>query len=172
MEIYLIRHTAVDVPAGVCYGQTDVPLKDSFEQEAQLVKQQIEGIDFDIAFSSPLSRCTRLATYCGFENAELNSSIKELDFGDWEMRKWEDVDTSVWDVDWINNAPLYGESFAEMYDRVAAFFDGLKKREYNRIAIFAHGGVVACAKVYFNGIAVDKAFEVKVDYGEISRFTL
>ena len=28
MEIYLIRHTSVDVPAGYAYGQTDVPLKD------------------------------------------------------------------------------------------------------------------------------------------------
>ena len=27
MEIYLIRHTSVDVPAGYAYGQTDVPLK-------------------------------------------------------------------------------------------------------------------------------------------------
>ena len=26
MVVYLIRHTSVDVPQGVCYGQTDVPL--------------------------------------------------------------------------------------------------------------------------------------------------
>ena len=26
MEVILIRHTSVDVPPGVCYGQTDVPL--------------------------------------------------------------------------------------------------------------------------------------------------
>ncbi len=34
MVIYLMRHTAVDVPQGVCYGQTDVPLKPTFEMEA------------------------------------------------------------------------------------------------------------------------------------------
>ena len=34
MEVILIRHTSVDVPPGVCYGQTDVPLKPTFEQEA------------------------------------------------------------------------------------------------------------------------------------------
>ena len=27
MEIYLVRHTSVDVPAGYAYGQTDVPLR-------------------------------------------------------------------------------------------------------------------------------------------------
>ena len=34
MEVILIRHTSVDVPVGICYGQTDVPLKESFEEEA------------------------------------------------------------------------------------------------------------------------------------------
>ena len=33
MVIYFMRHTAVDVPQGVCYGQTDV-LKADFEMEA------------------------------------------------------------------------------------------------------------------------------------------
>ena len=27
MEIYLVRHTSVDIPAGYAYGQTDVPLR-------------------------------------------------------------------------------------------------------------------------------------------------
>lgn len=33
MKLYLVRHTRVDVPSGICYGQTDVPLADSFETE-------------------------------------------------------------------------------------------------------------------------------------------
>ena len=42
MEIYLIRHTSVDVPAGYAYGQTDVPLKPTFEEEAEEVKKWLE----------------------------------------------------------------------------------------------------------------------------------
>ena len=38
MEVLLIRHTAVEVAPGICYGQTDVPLKSTFEQEAEVVK--------------------------------------------------------------------------------------------------------------------------------------
>ena len=34
MNIYLIRHTSVDVPKGLCYGQSDVPLRPTFEIEA------------------------------------------------------------------------------------------------------------------------------------------
>ena len=39
IEIYLIRHTSVDVPAGYVYGQTDVPLKASFEEDGSPVYQ-------------------------------------------------------------------------------------------------------------------------------------
>ena len=40
MEIYLVRHTSVDIPAGYAYGQTDVPLRPSFEDEAGAVKKK------------------------------------------------------------------------------------------------------------------------------------
>ena len=41
MEIYLVRHTSVNVPAGYAYGQTDVPLHPTFEKEAEAVKDLI-----------------------------------------------------------------------------------------------------------------------------------
>lgn len=59
MNIYLIRHTSVDVPKGLCYGQSDVPLRPTFEAEAAVTKAKIESIHFDMAYTSPLSRCTR-----------------------------------------------------------------------------------------------------------------
>ena len=43
MEIYLVRHTSVDIPAGYAYGQTDVPLRPSFEDEAEAVKKNLSG---------------------------------------------------------------------------------------------------------------------------------
>ena len=44
MEIYLVRHTSVDIPAGYAYGQTDVPLRPSFEDEAEAVKKNYPAI--------------------------------------------------------------------------------------------------------------------------------
>ena len=44
MNIYLIRHTSVDVPKGLCYGQSDVPLRPTFEKEAAVTKAKIESI--------------------------------------------------------------------------------------------------------------------------------
>lgn len=78
MNIYLIRHTSVDVPKGLCYGQSDVPLRPTFEIEAAVTKAKIESIHFDMAYTSPLSRCTRLAQYCGFGDATRDPRILEL----------------------------------------------------------------------------------------------
>ena len=59
MEVIFIRHTSVDVPPGVCYGQTDVPLRNSFEQEAAVTSGNLKsyrpkGRDFDYVYTSPL----------------------------------------------------------------------------------------------------------------------
>ena len=91
MEIYLVRHTSVDIPAGYAYGQTDVPLRPSFEDEAEAVKKNLSGHTFDKVWSSPLTRCTRLATYCGYPDAEKEDRIKEISFGEWEMKSWDEL---------------------------------------------------------------------------------
>ena len=53
MEIYLVRHTSVDIPAGYAYGQTDVPLRPSFEDEAEADKKNLSANTFDKVWSSP-----------------------------------------------------------------------------------------------------------------------
>lgn len=52
MEVILIRHTSVDVPPGVCYGQTDVPLKPTFEQEAAITQENLKNyLPFDHVYT-------------------------------------------------------------------------------------------------------------------------
>lgn len=172
MEIYLIRHTAVGVPEGMCYGQTDVPLKETFEEEARIVKENLKRVRPDAVFSSPLSRCTRLANYCGFENAVLDDRLKELHFGDWETRQWDEIDMSVWETDWVNPPAPNGESFMQMYRRVASFFDDLKGRSFDTVFVFAHGGVISCARVYFEQADIQETFDLMPRYGEIVKFHL
>lgn len=171
MKVYLIRHTAVDV-SGICYGQTDVSLKDSFEQEAAIVKDNLENIKPDAVFSSPLSRCRRLANFCGFPEPVFDDRLKELHFGDWEGQEWDKIDMSVWETDWINPPAPNGESFVNMYDRVSAFFNELKEENNNTVFVFTHGGVISCARVYFQHADINKTFELMPKYGEIVEFSL
>jgi len=172
MKIYMIRHTAVDIPQGMCYGQTDVSLKDTFEIEAGTVKGNLKEIEFEMVFSSPLSRCTKLANYCGFSDAILDNRLKELYFGDWEGQQWDEIDMDIWKTDWVNHPTPNGESFIHLYERVASFLNELKEKTYDTALIFTHGGVISCARVYFQQADISRTFELIPNYGEIVEFDL
>ena len=83
MIVYLIRHTSVAVPKGSAYGFTDVPLNPTFETEAAVTLNQLSGLHFDEVFCSPLTRCVKLASFCGYPQAIRDERLKELNFGDW-----------------------------------------------------------------------------------------
>lgn len=171
MEVILIRHTSVDVPPGICYGQTDVPLKPSFEQEAAVTAENLKVyLPFDHVYTSPLTRCVRLATYCGYPDAERDKRLMELNFGSWEMKSFDNNDDprlKEWYADYLNVAATGGESFAMQYQRVSQFLDELKTKSYKRVAIFAHGGVLICAQIYAGVITAEEAFSALTPYGGI-----
>jgi alpha-ribazole phosphatase len=175
MEVVLIRHTSVDVPPGVCYGQTDVPLKETFADEAALVRQQLQAFSFDAAYTSPLSRCTKLATFCGYADAKRDDRLKELNFGAWEMCRFsqiEDPRLPLWYADYLHVAATEGESFAHLHRRVAAFLDELRTTESRCVAIFAHGGVLIGAQLYAGLITEAEAAHALAPYGGIVRISL
>ncbi|MDL2278509.1 alpha-ribazole phosphatase [Parabacteroides sp. OttesenSCG-928-G07] len=173
MEIYLVRHTSVDVPPGHNYGQTDVPLKNTFEEEAEIVKEQLKELSFDRIWTSPLTRCSRLAAYCGFPEAEREDRIKELNFGDWEMVSFEslseDPRSKPWFEDWINTCAPNGESLMDQYKRVSEFLDEIRKSGLNRVCLFAHGGVLTCARIYAGEYEMKEAFLKMPPYGAVVR---
>lgn len=176
MEVILIRHTTVDVPTGTCYGQTDVPLKDTFEQEAALSKAALETCGpIDYAYTSPLSRCTRLAAFCGYAGAERDKRLMELDFGAWEMLLFDEITDphlQVWFEDHIHTPVTGGESFMQQYLRVSQFLDELRQKPYGRVAIFAHGGVLVSAQVYAGLVTPEEAFSALPPFGGLVRIRL
>ena len=168
MKVYLIRHTSPDVPKGTCYGQTDVPVAPTFREEAAATLAAIPDIKFDKVYSSPLTRARLLADYCGYPAPRLDNRLKELNFGRWEMQKYDEID-DPYIQEWYDNfvdAPIPGgESFHEMYDRVVDFLDELKTRDFENVLIFAHGGVLACARVCAGLCDLRHAFENLIPFG-------
>ena len=179
MEIFLIRHTSVDVPQGVCYGQTDVPMKSSFELEAEVVKQGLKGHSFDTIYTSPLSRCVKLATFCGYSNAQHDDRLKEMHMGDWEMQVFDEIkdpQLQEWYDDFLHVPTLNGESYQDLFTRVSSFLQEIKSSEetseHKKIAIFAHGGVLLCAQIYAGIITMDSSLQRLPSYGEIVNISI
>lgn len=175
MEITLIRHTKVNVEPGICYGFTDVGLAASFSEEAKEVCRQITGEKFDTVYSSPLSRCRKLAAACGFPAPNTDNRLKELNCGTWEMQRWTEItDPAIndWYDNWLHLPAGGGESFLDQYQRVAAFLDEIKQQDHQHAAIFTHSGVLRCALVYIGKIKFNEAFIPEIRYGEILRMTI
>lgn len=59
--LYLIRHTRPDISPGICYGQLDIDVTDSFEREAEEIRACLPPVDLIIA--SPLLRTRKLADF-------------------------------------------------------------------------------------------------------------
>ena len=174
MKLTAIRHTSVDVPSSICYGFTDVALKSSFLSEAVTVKNQLTGKTFDKVYSSPLSRCTLLAEYCGYVPI-LDSRLKELNFGDWEMKSWMEIDkqeAAAWFSDWIDYPAKNGESYRMMQKRVNAFMDELKSSDAQSVCLFTHGGVIRLIYAYLGVFQIETSFEFPVEYGQIFNFDI
>ena len=170
MKVTLIRHTSVNVPKGVCYGQTDVPLNDTFCEEAEIVAKSLSGKTFDKVFVSPLSRCFKLSDHCGYVDATRDDRLKELDFGDWEMKRFDEIADprlEEWFNDFLNVPVTGGESFMMQYARVASFLDELNQQNYKHVAVFAHGGVLICARVYAGELELNEAFRELSPYGAV-----
>jgi alpha-ribazole phosphatase len=176
MNITLIRHTSVACEPTICYGQTDVDVAVSFAHEAEKVRQKLANRTFDAIYSSPLKRCTQLAEYCGYKTPIIDNRLMELNFGDWEMKPWNEINDphlNNWYADWINTRTTNGESFAEQVQRVEDFLNELKTTGQQQVLIFTHAGVIRSVAILLGLIEMHQAFsDFNVEYGEINRFLL
>lgn len=176
MKLIFVRHTSVDVPKGVCYGQTDVPLAASFLQEAGAVREKLKSHKIDKAYTSPLSRCRKLAAYCGWGSAVADSRLMEMDFGEWEMKRYDDIKDSrlkLWYDDWLNVAATGGESSSMQRARFEDFLGSLRRLHGSdeTIAVFTHGGIMIHSLVLLGGLSYQQAFAKNPPYGSILEFT-
>ena len=170
MEVFLIRHTAPKIDKGICYGQTDLPLRENFEAELQEVRKLLPN-EINQVYSSPLARCVILAK-------ELDSGyipderLMELNFGEWEMKRWNEIpknELDPWMKDYETTAPPKGESMQQLSDRVIQFYKELvSNHSDDRIALITHHGVIRSLYAHINGLSLSESFSsIQVAYGGV-----
>ena len=176
MQIYLIRHTRPDVALGTCYGQTDLSLAFTFQKELKLIKEILPDPKTYTIYSSPLKRCLSLAQSLSnqVESILVDPRIMELNFGDWEMKKWIEVkeESSIWSKDFVNSAPPNGETFQLLYNRSLNFIKELIESPINQAMVISHSGVMHSLLTYFLEMPLRKAYTLKIDYGQVIKITV
>ena len=177
-EIYLIRHTTPEVESGICYGYSDLNVTENFIEESNDIKLALKKFKPDLVYSSPLLRCSKL-TASLFPNqlTQFDDRIKELNFGDWEMKPWNGIDKeliSEWSKDFITLSPPQGESFQQLYKRANDFWkkEIATMEDANKVVIITHSGVMRCYLSKFLHIPLARVFSVKLNYGAVFKINI
>jgi len=169
MIIHLIRHTTPDIKAGICYGQSDLALADSFEQEADAVLSKL--LDrYDAVYTSPLQRCALLAAKLDSANLMNDDRLIEYNFGDWELMPWDDFKSEAsqnWMNNFIDQAAPNGDSMLSMQARVTEFWTDLVKSKYQRVAIVTHSGVQRLIHGHVLDTPMTHLFRLQLAFGAI-----
>jgi alpha-ribazole phosphatase len=151
VRLLLIRHPPAAVPEGVCYGRTDLPLRAPADGCAERLTRLIAAafVRPPPLFTSPSQRCAVLARAL-HPAPEEDPRLMELDFGDWEMRRWSELprgQIDAWAADPVGYAVPGGESVAALCRRTGDFLHELARRRIEDAVLVTHGGVMrACVR--------------------------
>jgi alpha-ribazole phosphatase len=166
--IYLIRHTTPLIEKGLCYGQLDIDITDSFEAEAIQIQQALPTGIAQV-YSSPLIRSHKLASFLfPGHTILLEPDLMELACGEWEGVHWDTIPPDVidpWMKDFVNVAIPGGESYVQMHSRVTQCFARIAEGP-QPAAIVTHGGVIRSILSHItNTPLVDSFGAFKISYG-------
>ena len=147
MKLFFLRHTSLNVEIDVFYGQTDLDVSDRFEEEVKLIQKKIKNFNIDTnsikVYTSPLRRCIKLTNKLT-ENYIVDERIKEMNLGDWEMKKMSSISKKD-KLDWENNLLSFkipnGESNNEFLKRLKSFLEDIFKFNEDAL-IVCHAGSI------------------------------
>ena len=169
MDIYLIRHTTPDVPPGVCYGQRDVGLAATWEEEFSQLLDKLPS-SWDRVYSSPWPRCRRLAQQLATNPIE-DVRLQELSFGVWEGKAWSDIPSAAldpWMADFVHVACPGGESYQMLAHRIKSFWQEVNQYDGATVAIVTHAGPIRALLSAVLGLPLENSFRLTIDYGSTS----
>ncbi len=162
MRLWLLRHAQVALPAGTCYGASDVAA------DAQATEQAADGFAHRPAsgaalWTSTSSRAVLLAQALASRRTDLpaprpDPRLREMDFGCWEMQPWQGIPreaVDAWTADFARHRFGGRESAQEVIDRVALALEDAVA-EARRLAApemvwVTHAGVIRAVTFLLGG---------------------
>ncbi|WP_233880617.1 alpha-ribazole phosphatase [Paraburkholderia flagellata] len=176
MDLVLIRHPAVAVDAGVCYGASDVPLAGDATQQAALFAERLTVLGVrepQRIETSPLTRCASVAAaFAGLHGhtPQADARLAEMDFGAWEMQRWDAIERAqidAWAANFEHAREHGGESVAQFDARVSGWFDRLDAHEKSTVWAVTHAGVIRTVAARALGMPLARCVRWPLEMGAI-----
>jgi broad specificity phosphatase PhoE len=153
--IWLIRHGDTEwTGTGQHTSRTDVPLTDKGRKQAEELGRVLDGHDFALVLSSPLSRALDTCRLAGYGDVvEIDDDLREWDYGEYEGRTTADIrkERPGWNV-WA------GSPGGEPLDHVGARARRVLERAAGAdgdAALFSHGHFLRIVGACWLGLAPD-----------------
>ncbi len=141
MRLILVRHPKPRCEPGICYGRLDLECDPGALEAAVARLGEIAAVAR--VFSSPARRARDLAARLSAE-AVIDARLQELDFGDWEGRRWQDLGREAietWHMGLPDSAPPNGETLSAMATRCADWLASLDRGSQPILAV-THAGPI------------------------------
>ena len=153
IEVSLIRHGKTSANEKRLYcGKTDLPLSDNGREELKALKESINYPNCHKYYTSGAKRANETfeILYENHDFIELKGFF-EYDFGDFEMKSYEDLKENKEYIDWITDelgeiSCPNGESKINYKKRIRdeflTFINNLNKANINSALLVSHGGTI------------------------------
>ncbi len=166
MALYLIRHPEPQVDAGLCYGRSDIPLREPVDLVLALLQSQLP--DRYLLYSSPLQRCALLAQALP-ATPQFDERLQEMNFGMWELTPWENIGAAKMDA-WISSgfaAEAHGgESYRQFQSRILSWLNELPVAEDK--VVVTHAGVIRVLLGHFNAWPVEQSLQYPLAFASVT----
>lgn len=177
-KVILVRHGETDWNQERRFqGQSDPELNENGEIQAQEAAALLSGENIDLVFSSDMIRArATAAVIAGLHHAPviIDSSLREMNFGDWEGRTFADVKNRYPELlnKWLENSFETripgGETAEEVNSRVIKAWANISAAasERDTVAVVAHGGSLRLLLCHLTGIDSSRHWDFIIGHGE------
>ena len=151
MKIYIVRHGQTDWNVEGRYaGRIDVELNEKGIEQANIIKDELKNINFDMVFSSPLKRAFTTASIITNNEITVDKRIIERSNGKLEGKLKTEINDDI-DFNDPNLTKYNIENINDFRNRIYNFFDEIIKYKDKNILVVTHAGVGIYARCYFEG---------------------
>lgn len=167
-RFHMVRHGPTHAKSMVGWSNLPADLSDN----AALARLSEALPDDAVVISSDLDRAVTTADAIQGQRCRLPhaQALREMHFGDWELRRWSDIDAespdhirAFWEQPGDVAAPN-GESWNMLMHRVTTCFNGLAQTHAGQdIVVVGHFGQILCQLQRAASITATEAFSQKID---------
>jgi len=179
MRLYLVRHGQTDWNLHHRFqGQTDIPLNQTGEEQADRIARRLSRTKIDIIYSSDLRRTLQTAEcIASYHHIQFitDPRWRELSFGLWEgltyaeIRAREPQLLEKWQEDPENAAAPEGETLRQLAMRVASALEDLRSDHADHtVLLTVHGGTIQCLFCLALGIELNHYWQFAVSSASLS----